>query len=202
MNLASQMVFLRELDKLKNVIRQTLLVDQSRYENTAEHTWHATMAAITLAEYADEPIDILRVLKMLLVHDIVEIDAGDTFAFDTVGYADKPEREQRAADRIFGLLPVAQGTELKALWQEFEAAESVDARFANAIDRLMPFLHNIWTEGQSSWKAHRVTFEQAYERNRLGVGAASTVLWEYVQRLLNKAVEQGWLGRSEAKLAE
>ncbi len=160
MSLQLQITFLRELDKLKGVVRQTVLADKSRHENTAEHSWHATMAALTLAEYANEPVDVTQVIKMLLVHDIVEIDAGDTFAFDKTGYVDKSEREQLAAARIFGLLPAGQGEELKALWLEFEAVESSDAKFANAIDQLMPFLHNVWAEGQGCWKEHQLTYEQ------------------------------------------
>jgi putative hydrolase of HD superfamily len=193
MRLEAQLTFLKELDKLKRVIRQTILVDGSRKENTAEHSWHATMAALILSEYADEPVDVLRVVKMMLVHDIVEIDAGDTFAFDEVGYQDKPEREQQAAARIFGLLPAEQGDEYKALWEEFEAAQSPEAKFANAMDQLMPFLHNIWTEGKGSWKEHRITLEQVLPRYEQRIGVGSSALWEYVQRLLDKATRNGWL---------
>lgn len=193
MNLDSQIIFLRELDKLKNVIRQTIIVDGSRKENTAEHSWHVAIAALILADYADEPVDVLRVVKMLLVHDIVEIDAGDTFAFDEVGYEDKAEREQQAAERIFGLLSNGQGDELKALWDEFEDGQSSDAKFAVAIDRLLPFLHNIWTEGGASWKEHHPTFEQVYQRNVQGVGNSSTALWDYVRQLLDDAREKEWI---------
>ena len=193
MRLAEQMRFLQEVDQLKHVMRQTLLIDQSRKENTAEHSWHVTLAAITLAEYADEPIDVMQVIKMLLVHDIVEIDAGDTFAFDEAGHVDKYDRESRAAERIFGLLPDDQRDEFRALWDEFEAMQSADSRFANAIDRILPFLHNIWIEGQGSWEVHHTRFDQVYNRNKVGVGAISTELWEYTQQLIDHAVEQGWL---------
>lgn len=193
MRLEQQLAFLKEIDKLKLVIRQTYLVDESRKENTAEHSWHIAMAAITLAEYADESVNMLHVLKMLLIHDIIEIDAGDTFAFDEKGYQDKPERERQAATRIFGLLPEEQGTELMALWREFEAVESNDAKFANAVDRLMPLLHNLWTDGRASWRQHQPRFEQVYQRNATGVGQSSTVLWEYVQRMLERAIADGWL---------
>jgi putative hydrolase of HD superfamily len=193
MRLEAQLTFLKELDKLKRVIRQTILVDGSRKENTAEHSWHATMATLILSEYADEPVDVLRVVKMMLVHDIVEIDAGDTFAFDEVGYQDKPEREQQAAARIFGLLPAEQGDEYRALWEEFEAAQSSEAKFANAMDQIMPFLHNIWTEGNGSWKEHRITLEQVLPRYEQRIGVGSSALWEYVQRLLDKATRNGWL---------
>lgn len=195
--LEQQITFLRELDKLKHIIRQTKLVDGSRKENTAEHSWHVAMAAITLAEYADEPINITRVVKMILVHDIIEIDAGDTFAFDEIGYENKSEREQQAAERLFGLLPSEQGDELKTLWHEFEVVETADAKFAAAIDRLMPFLHNIWTEGDNSWQEHQPRYEQVYQRNATGVGQSSEVLWDYVQRLLDKAVANGWLSAPE-----
>ena len=192
-NLDRQINFLRELDKLKHIIRQTRLVDGSRKENTAEHSWHVAMAALVLSEYADDPVDVLRVVKMLLVHDIVEIDAGDTFAFDEVGYEDKEEREQEAAERLFGLLSDPQSEELKGLWHEFEAGQSSDAKFAVAIDRLLPFLHNIWTEGGGSWKEHQPRFEQVYQRNAGGVGQASAVLWDYVQQLLERAKADDWI---------
>ena len=195
MRLEQQLLFLREVDKLKSVYRQTVLVDKTRKENTAEHSWHVMIAAITLAEYANEPINVLHVLKMLMVHDIVEIDAGDTFAFDTVGYLDKSEREHQSAQRIFGLLPEEQNKEFMALWLEFEAVESAESKFANAIDRIMPFLHNIWTEGDNSWKEHHPTFEQVHKRNAGGVGLSSAALWEYVQRMLEQAVENGWLSK-------
>lgn len=193
MNLEVQLTFLRELDKLKSVIRQTILVNGLRKENTAEHSWHVAMAVLVLSEYADEPIDILRVMKMLLVHDIVEIDAGDTFAFDEVGHEDKAEREQQAAERIFGLLSNEQGDELKALWYEFESAQSADAKFGVTIDQLLPFLHNIWTEGRASWKEHQPTFEQVRKRNERGIGKGSAVLWDYVQQSLDHAIENGWI---------
>lgn len=197
MRLEQQILFLKELDKLKHVIRQTYLVDETRQENTAEHSWHIAMAAITLAEYSDDPVDILRVLKMLLLHDIVEIDAGDTFAFDETGYEDKSEREHRAAERIFGLLPDEQGLEFMALWKEFEAVETTDSKFANAIDRLLPLLHNVWTDGRASWERHQPRFEQVWKRNVTGVGQASTDLWDYVQQLLKNAVDDGWLAAPE-----
>lgn len=193
MTLNAQLRFLREVDHLKHVMRQTVLVDQSRKENTAEHSWHIALAAITLADYADEPIDVLRVVKMLLLHDIVEIDAGDTFAFDAAGHVDKFDREQQAAERIFGLLPDAQRDEFMGFWLEFEAKKTADAKFANAIDRLLPFLHNIWTEGQGSWEEHQPRFEQVYRRNEGGVGAISADLWDYTRNLMTQAVENGWL---------
>lgn len=193
MRLESQLKFLREIDKLKHVIRQTQLVNLSRKENTAEHSWHVALAAFLLSEYADEPIDVTRVVKMLLIHDIVEIDAGDTFAFDEAGHEDKYDLELVAANRIFGLLPDDQRDEFRGLWHEFEAAETADAKYANAIDRLLPFLHNIWTGGKGSWEEHTPRFEQVYKRNAGGVGTISAELWAYTQQLMNHAVEQSWL---------
>ena len=151
LRLEQQIAFLVEIDKLKQVLRRTQLIGGERRENTAEHSWHATMIALVLAEYSNEPIDLPRVLKMLLVHDIVEIDAGDTFAFDAVGYQDKAQREQAAAARIFGLLPTDQQSELRGLWEEFEAGESPEAKFANMADRLMPALQN-YNNGGGTWR--------------------------------------------------
>ena len=169
----------------------------ARKENTAEHSWHIALAAFLLAEYADEPIEVTRVVKMLLIHDIVEIDAGDTFAFDEAGHEDKYERELVAANRLFGLLPDDQRDEFQNLWHEFEAMETADAKYANAIDRLLPFLHNMWTEGEGSWTEHAPRFEQVYQRNAGGVGKISAELWAYTQQLMNHAVEQGWLSASD-----
>ncbi|MFM8528550.1 MAG: HD domain-containing protein [Ilumatobacteraceae bacterium] len=136
--LQQQLDFLMEIDRLKSVDRQTLITDRSRRENTAEHSWHLAMFAFVLAEHANDYIDLLHVLQLCLVHDIVEIDAGDTFAYDTIAYSDKDEREQRAADRLFGLLPADQHARLRALWEEYEAMETPESRFANAGDRMQP----------------------------------------------------------------
>lgn len=190
--LQQQLNFLYELDQLKHVIRQTILVNGERKENSAEHSWHVAIAAITLADYADHPVNISRVLKMLLVHDIVEIDAGDTFAFDDIGYADKAQREQAAANRIFGLLPTAQAAELRGYWEEFEAMQTPDAQFANAIDGLLPFLHNVWTEGKGSWAEHHPAYDKVFQRNQQRVGQSSAVLWDYVQGMLQKARDDDW----------
>jgi len=146
--LQRQIGFLIEIDKLKQVYRQTLISDGSRQENDAEHTWHLAMMAITLAEYTNNPeLDLLRAVKMLLVHDLVEIDAGDTYAYDEQGHLDKEEREQKAAARIFPILPVDQAEELYGLWMEFERGQTPEARFANACDRLLLLLLNYRTEG-------------------------------------------------------
>lgn len=161
--LASQLSFLVEIDRLKNVIRQTSLCDASRRENSAEHSWHLAMMAVVMAEHAGEEVDVARVVSLVLVHDLVEIDAGDTFAYDTAGYGDKEARERAAADRIFGLLPDDQAAELRALWDEFEVGETAEARYANALDRLQPLLANHHSKG-GSWRAHGISRAQVIRR--------------------------------------
>ncbi len=184
--LARQMAFVLEIDKLKTILRRTYLVDHSRNENTAEHSWHLGVIAIVLAEHSDQPIDMLRTLKMLLVHDIVEIDAGDTYIYDTQGNEGKAAREQDAARRIFGLLPPDQQGEIHALWDEFEARATPEARFAAALDRLMPLLHNIHTQGRS-WREHGIHAGQVLARNS-HIADGSQALWDYAQALINDAV--------------
>src|SRR5438105_4045656 len=155
--LSQQLRFLIEIDRAKQILRQTLLMDSSRQENDAEHSWHMAVMAVLLAEYAVEPqIDLLHVLKMILIHDIVEIDAGDTFVYDTTGHLDKLDRERTAADRIFALLPADLGVEMRGLWDEFEAQETPEARYAAALDRFHPLLHNLETEG-GAWRKHGIT---------------------------------------------
>lgn len=182
--LVSQLAFLVEIDKLKGVLRQTLLCDRSRQENTAEHSWHLAMAAIVLSEYADDGVDIARVIRMALVHDIVEIDAGDTFAYDVSANIDREKREQVAADRIFGLLPPEQGAELRTLWEEFEAQQTPDARFAVALDRLQPLLNNHHSQG-GSWRAHSVARDQVLRR-MAPIEAAIPALWPAVLEIVEE----------------
>jgi len=189
--LREQIRFILEIDKLKGVLRRTYLVDGTRRENSAEHSWHVAMMATVLAEHANEPVDAGRVVRMLLVHDIVEVDAGDTFVYDTAGGESKAERERIAADRIFGLLPPDQRSELRALWEEFEAARTPDARFAAALDRMMPVLHNIHTGGRA-WRENGVTADMVIARNRR-MAEGSRTLWEYVRNLVETAVERGHL---------
>jgi putative hydrolase of HD superfamily len=189
--LERQLDFLIEIDKLKGVMRRSPLLYAGRVENSAEHSWHVAMMATVLAAYADEPVDIGRVVRMLLVHDIVEIDAGDTFSYDTVGKVDQAQREQRAAERIFGLLPVDQAQELVALWLEFDAAATAESRFANAVDRLMPLLHN-YCAGGGSWQTHGVHSGQVYQRMAC-IQEASAQLWTVVKGLLQDAVARGFL---------
>lgn len=192
--LARQLAFVLEIDRLKSVLRRSLLTDGSRNENSAEHSWHIALMAVVLAEHAAEPVDVGRVVAMLLVHDVVEIDAGDTYVYDTVAAADKAEREERAADRLFGLLPADQAAEMRALWDEFERRETPEARFAAAIDRLQPILHNFATEGVA-WRQHGVTADRVEAMNR-HMGEGSEPLWEHARRLIADAVERGYLGPS------
>ena len=154
--LAQQITFLVEADKLKNVLRRTPLMDASRLENSAEHSWHLALTAVVLAEYAPTRIDVLRVLEIVTVHDLVEIDAGDTFAYDVAANQTKTDRELVAADRIFGLLATDQATHLRELWNEFEEQQTPESRYAHAIDRLQPLLQNAQSGG-GSWTTHGVT---------------------------------------------
>jgi len=189
--LRRQIEFIIEVDRLKTVLRQTSLVGSSRRENSAEHSWHIALMAVVLAEYVNAPTDLLHTLKMLLIHDTVEIDAGDTFAYDTVGALDKEEREDRAARRIFGLLPVDQRDEFYALWLEFEARETPEARLANAMDRLMPSLHNFFNHG-GTWGREGITLTRVVDRLH-PIDDGSHELWAYVEQMLDDAVEQGLL---------
>ena len=150
-----QFQFALEIDKEKRIRRQTYCSDGETLENDAEHAWHAAMMAIIFAEYANEPVDVFKVVKMLLIHDIVEIDAGDTYAYDEVGIATQAEREQKAAERLYNLLPADQAQELMALWQEFEMCETSEARFAKAMDNLQPMMLNAATDGRA-WNEHGV----------------------------------------------
>lgn len=191
-SLERQIEFVLEADKLKHILRQTVLLDRSRRENDAEHSWHLTLMAVVLCEHAAEPdLDLLKVLKMLVIHDLVEIDAGDTFCYDEEARRDQAEREGRAATRIFGLLPEDQGRAIHALWEEFEHHETAEARFAVAVDRAQPLLHNLMTEGHA-WRAHGVRLAQVLERNeRIADGAPG--LWAYLRRLIDRAVDRGHL---------
>jgi putative hydrolase of HD superfamily len=153
--LETQLAFILETEKLKQVFRQTLLLGDRRPENDAEHSWHLSLMAVLLVEHASAMVDLLKVLKMLLIHDVVEIDAGDTFAYDEVANLDKEEREQKAADRLFGLLPTDQAGAMRALWDEFELRQSPEARYAAALDRLQPLLLNFHGEG-AAWRRHGV----------------------------------------------
>lgn len=187
-----QIAFIMEIDRLKAVLRRTLIAGGSRRENTAEHSWHISLMAMALHEHAVDPKpDLNHTIKLLLVHDIVEIDAGDTFAYDSQGYADKEEREQAAAGRIFGLLPEDQAASLMALWREFEDMETPEAVFAAAIDRIQPMLHNYYSEG-FSWKENGVRLAQALKRVEF-VEQTSPVLASFINELLHRAADKGYL---------
>jgi putative hydrolase of HD superfamily len=190
--LAKQLLFILELDKLKSIYRRTYLVDGTRSENSAEHSWHLALMAMVLAEHANEPLDVAKVIKMVLIHDIVEIDAGDTYIYDVQD--DKREREQRAADRIFGLLPSDQEEEFRALWEEFESGNSAEARFASALDRFIPQLHNFHTQGRS-WKEHGITSQRVLLRN-VEISRGSVTLWEWTQMLIERAEAEGFFTKS------
>jgi putative hydrolase of HD superfamily len=190
--LEQQIAFVREVDKLKSIDRQTLLTDASRRENDAEHSWHLALMALLLGEYAGaRDLDLLHVIRMVLIHDLVEIDAGDTYCYDQAGYADKSQRETAAAERIFNLLPPDQAAEIRSLWDEFEASETAEAKFANALDRLQPLMHNVFTNGQM-WKRHGIVKSQVIDRNcRIADGAPD--LWVLARDLIEKAVNDGHL---------
>lgn len=194
--LARQVAFLVEVDKLKQVFRQSYLVDQQRKENDAEHSWHFAMMVAVLAEYAGEDIDLLRVIKMALVHDLVEIDAGDVVVYDAAARAAQTQKEQAAADRLFGLLPDDQRDELRSLWNEFEARQTPEARFAKAVDRLGPILLNYCTQGRT-WREHGIRPQQVLDTNgHIGEGAPE--IWTLVQRIVTDARQRGYFDTPEA----
>lgn len=188
--LTSQLDFLIEIDKLKSIQRRAPLINGSRVENSAEHSWHLAMMALVLSQYANEAVNVDRVVRLLLVHDIIEIDAGDTFAFDVAGNLDKAEREQLAAARLFGLLPDDQAAEFRALWDEFEARSTAESRFANAMDRLMPLFHN-YLNGGGVWVKNGVSIEQVRQR-MAPIADGSTELANVVEDILSRAIERGY----------
>ena len=185
-----QLNFIREIDKEKEIFRQTYLADGSRKENDAEHAWHMAIMAYLLREYANEPVDIAKVMLMCLIHDIVEIDAGDTYAYDENAKKTQHEREKKAADRIYGLLPGEQGRKLYDLWEEFEAQETPEAKFARTMDNIQPMLLND-ASGGISWKEHNVKLSQILGRNeRTHLG--SETIWEYAyNNILKKHIQKG-----------
>lgn len=190
--LARQITFVKELDRLKGVQRQTWLADASRRENSAEHSWHIAVMALVLAEYSPRnDLDLGRVIQMLLVHDVVEIDAGDTFCYNREAVAQQVEHEERAAERLFGILPPDVATRFRGLWDEFEARRTPESLLANALDRLQPILNN-YASGGKSWRANGITREQVRRRNRI-VAEGAPELWAYIEDLLQQAVRQGFL---------
>lgn len=182
--------FIQEIDKEKFIGRQTYLSDGLRKENDAEHAWHLAVMTILLAGYANEPIDVLKTVTMLLIHDIVEIDAGDTYAYDEEAKKTQEEREEKAAARIFGLLPEEEGKALYDLWREFEAQKTPEARFARTMDNLQPMMLNHATDGKA-WTEHQVSLDQILKRNA-NTGKGSEVLWDYARtHFLDPNLEKG-----------
>lgn len=187
-----QFDFFREIDKEKFIGRQTYLTDGVRKENDAEHAWHMAIMTILLSEYSNEKIDVLKTVTMLLIHDLVEIDAGDTYAYDEEGKKTKRAREVAAADRIFGLLPEDQGKKLRELWDEFEAGETAEAKFAHGMDHIQPLMLNAATDGKS-WMEHGIRLSQVLARNQ-NTAEGSETLWEYAyQRFISPNLEKGRL---------
>jgi putative hydrolases of HD superfamily len=187
-----QLEFILEIDRLKHVLRQTILMDRSRRENSAEHSWHIALTVMILSEYAgDEGIDFFRVMKILLIHDLIEIDAGDTYCYDERGRKDQAAREKAAAERIFSILPSDQAAVFRALWDEFEDRKTPESRFANALDRVQPFLHNYFTRGQT-WQENDIKSDQVKLRMQ-PVNDGAPVLWKYVSSLIDDAVKKGFL---------
>lgn len=184
-----QIEFLMEIDKVKNIFRQTWLADGNRKENDAEHSWHLAIAAFLLKEYAVEEVDLLKVIIMVLIHDLVEIDAGDTYAYDDEGAKTKRAREEAAADRIFGLLPSDQGVYFRELWEEFETYESADAKYAHLLDNFQPLLLN-HESGGKSWVEHDVKKSQIYKRNAK-VEETSPEVWEWMKQVVDRHIEMG-----------
>lgn len=187
--LEQQLQFILEIDKVKKIIRQTPLSDASRKENDAEHSWHIALMAYLLQEYAEEPVEVSKVMLMVLIHDLVEIDAGDTYAYDEEGAKTKDERERKAADHIFGMLPEDQGMYLKALWEEFEAYETAEAKYAHMLDNFQPLLLND-AAGGISWTEHQVKKSQIYKRNEK-VEETSATIWKCMQDIIDKHIQAG-----------
>jgi putative hydrolase of HD superfamily len=189
--LAEQLGFVLEVDRLKSVLRRGYVADGSRYENTAEHSWTLALMAIVLAEHAAEPVDVSTVVRMVVIHDLVEVDVGDTYVYDDAARAAVAEAEARAADRLFGLLPAGQGAELRALWDEFEHGDSAEARFARSLDRFAGFLLNHASEGRS-WRENGITTDRVHDRNAM-IESGAPPLWDEVRRRLDDARARGWI---------
>lgn len=187
--LEKQIQFIVEVDKVKNIFRQTYLSDGERKENDAEHSWHLALSAILLKEYVSEEVDLLKVITMVLIHDLVEIDAGDTYAYDSAGAKDKREREEKAADRIFSILPTEQGQYFRELWEEFEEYETEEAKYAHLLDNFQPMLLNDAAKGKS-WSDHQVKKQQIYKRNER-IEETSETIWGEMQRIVEKNIQLG-----------
>lgn len=190
-DLLKQIEFIKEIDKIKYIQRRTKLINSNRCENDAEHSWHLAMMTLILAEHSNEPIDVLKVIKMVLIHDIVEIDAGDTFIYDTQKNHTNTANEFEAAKRIFGILPTKQRDELIDLWMEFEEGKTVDAKFAKAMDRLEPLLQNASNSG-GTWTEYNVPYQKVYEKKKI-IKNGSDSLWKYAEEIINQCVTEGIL---------
>ena len=195
--LLQQIDFIKEIDKVKYIQRKTRLFKSNRNENHAEHSWHLAMMTIVLAEHANEPVDVLKVVKMVLIHDIVEIDAGDTFIYDTQKDHTNTHEERLAANRIFGLLPEEQSKAFIEIWEEFEAGETKEARFAKAMDRLEPLLQNTSNKG-GTWAEFEVPYSKVFEKKKV-IKEGSARIWEYAEELLNESVEKGILKKDQSR---
>ena len=190
--LLKQIKFITEIDKLKRIYRQNIVIGTERNENDAEHSWHLAVMALLLSEYfADKDIDTLKAVKMVLIHDLVEIDAGDTFCYDEKGYEDKEEREMKAAERLFNILPSDQAQEIWELWREFEELNTAEARFAACLDRFQPLILNYYTGGHT-WQKPGVTSAKVLKRNGL-LEENAPELWEYVKEAVKDSIEKGYL---------
>ncbi len=190
-NLLKQIDFIKEIDKLKYIQRRTKLFNSDRNENDAEHSWHLAMMTLVLAEHSDHPIDVLKVVKMVLIHDLVEIDAGDTFIYDTTKNHTNTEEELLAAKRIFGLLPEIQAQEFLNIWEEFEEGFTNEAKFARTMDRFEPLLQNTSNNG-GTWKEFDVEYQTVYNKKK-AIANGSSSIWNYAENLLNESVEKGIL---------
>lgn len=191
--LQQQISFLIEIDKMKTILRQNLIADGTRRENDAEHSWHMAIMVTVLKEYAADPVDLLRVIKMCLVHDLIEIYAGDTFCYDKVGCEDKEQREREAADRLFAILPQDQGLEFRALWEEFDRMDTPDSAFAAAVDRIQPFLLNYYTNGHT-WTLGEIDSKMVYARME-PVKKAVPAFWPVFTTMVESCIERGLLPR-------
>ena len=190
--LEKQFAFLAEIDKMKNINRQSYVLSGDKKENDAEHSWHLALFCLVMQEYAKESIDMLRVMSMVLIHDLVEIDAGDTYAYDIKGNQTKRQREQEAAERIFSILPEDQAVMFRSLWDEFEARETAESKFANTLDRVQPIMLNHGTDGKA-WLEHGIALSQVLERNKI-TKEGSDKLWDYAkENFIMPHVEKGHL---------
>ena len=190
--LDQQLKFTAEIDKMTSILRRTMLIDKSRRENDAEHSWHIAVMALLFEEYVSEPVDIGHVVKMCVVHDLIEIYAGDTFAYDVKGNLDKAEREEKAADKLFAILPEEQGAYIRALWEEFDGMETADSKYAACLDRIQPFFHNTLTEGHT-WVESGTTDRAAVEKRMSIVKKFMPSVYPWVEKNIDNAIAKGWL---------